>query len=84
MDLCGDIQENIFVNCLLQMYSERAFIFGVYQSVLVQADRGNSPIWLYNFGYRGQHSYGDYFAITTDDINFKWGKLRTGSETTFY
>lgn len=60
---------------LLQMYSERAFVFGVYQSALVQADRGNSPVWLYNFAYKGEHSYGDYFAITTEDINFKWGKF---------
>lgn len=73
LGMCWYIQSRFFF--LLQMYSERAFIFGVYQSALVQADRGNSPIWLYNFGYKGQHSYGDYFATTTDDINFKWGKL---------
>lgn len=55
------------------MIGDRSFIYGIYQSALIHAAMGHQPIWFYNFAYKGQYSYGDYFAKTSDDINFNWG-----------
>lgn len=38
--------------------------------------KGHKDIWFYNFNYRGEHSYGDVFAATDEDIlDFDWGKF---------
>lgn len=60
------------------MYSDRSFVYGIYQTALLQSATAAGQIWLYNFNYRGKDSYGDYFATTKDDINFKWGKVFKG------
>lgn len=48
-------------------------MYGIYQSALLHASVGHEPIWFYNFAYKGQHSYGNYFARTEKDIDFDWG-----------
>lgn len=40
---------------------------------MAHALNGHGPIWFYNFDYRGKNTYGDRFALTTDNINFNWG-----------
>lgn len=59
----------------MQLYSDRSFIYGSYQSALLHAWQGFNEVWFYNFNYRGEYSYGDLYAATTENINFTWGKL---------
>lgn len=61
------------VQGFIDIYSDRSFIYGTYQSVLMHAWRGHSPVWFYNFAYRGEYSYEDHFAATQETINFNWG-----------
>ncbi|KAF5281265.1 hypothetical protein FQA39_LY05151 [Lamprigera yunnana] len=61
------------VQDFVDLYSDRSFIYGAYQSALMQAWKGNSPVWFYNFEYRGAHSYEKHFASTTEKIDFDWG-----------
>lgn len=60
---------------LLQLYSDRSFIYGSYQSAVIHSMKGHKPIWFYSFEYKGLNTYGDLFAGTTDNIDFDWGKL---------
>lgn len=61
------------VQGFINLYGDRAFIYGSYQSALLHAWKGHTPIWFYNFAYRGEHSYEKHFATTTEKIPFNWG-----------
>lgn len=55
--------------------TDRAFLYGIFQGLLLHATNGHKPIWFYNFNYRGAYTYADYFANTSsDDTNYKWGQ----------
>lgn len=56
------------------MMSDRGFKYGSYQSALLHAWSGHSTVWFYNFNYRGEYTYGDHFAGTSNEIDFNWGK----------
>lgn len=60
-------------NSFFQLYTDRAFTYGTYQNVILQSKKGHKPIWMYNFNYKGQYTYGDKFAATTKNIDFQWG-----------
>ncbi|XP_017772304.1 PREDICTED: venom carboxylesterase-6-like [Nicrophorus vespilloides] len=61
------------VQQLINLYTDRGFAYGAYQSVLLQSRKSLNPIWLYNFNYRGKFTYGDVFAATNENIDFQWG-----------
>ncbi|KAF5277750.1 hypothetical protein FQR65_LT03730 [Abscondita terminalis] len=61
------------VQGFINLYSDRAFTYGSYQSALLHAWRGHSPVWFYNFAYKGEYSYENHFAATQETINFNWG-----------
>lgn len=68
-----DVNNPDSVQAFIDLYTDRAFAYPFYQSVMLRSAKGHKPIWVYNFNYRGQYSYGDYFATTEKDINFNWG-----------
>ncbi|KAH0809612.1 hypothetical protein GEV33_013180 [Tenebrio molitor] len=68
-----DVNDPKSVQGFIDLYTDRSFTYGTYQTAILQSQKGHTPIWMYNFDYRGQYSYGDQFAATTDDINFNWG-----------
>ncbi|XP_017783232.1 PREDICTED: venom carboxylesterase-6-like isoform X2 [Nicrophorus vespilloides] len=68
-----DINDPKTVQGFTNLYSDRSFIHGSYQSALIHSYLGHSPIWFYNFDYKGSLSYGDVFAATKENINFDWG-----------
>lgn len=41
---------------------------------MLHAAKGHSPIWFYQFAYKGEYSYGNLFAATNETIDFEWGK----------
>lgn len=57
----------------INIYTDRSFIHGSYQTALLHSFKGHRPIYVYNFGYRGELSYGDVFAATNETVNFNWG-----------
>ncbi|XP_060534951.1 juvenile hormone esterase-like [Cylas formicarius] len=61
------------VQGFLNLYSDRLVVYGVYQTLMLQASKATKPIYLYNLDYRGRYTYGDYFAATDEDIDFEWG-----------
>ncbi|KAB0797635.1 hypothetical protein PPYR_08628 [Photinus pyralis] len=61
------------VQGFIDLYSDRSFVYGSYQSALLHAWKGHTPIWFYNFAYKGQNSYEPNFAATNEEIPFKWG-----------
>ncbi|GJQ67385.1 hypothetical protein Trydic_g8268 [Trypoxylus dichotomus] len=59
---------------LINVYTDRAFIYPAYQSMLVHKQMGHEHIFVYNFDYRGKYTYGDLFATTKDNkLKYKWG-----------
>jgi juvenile-hormone esterase len=68
-----DVNDPKSVQGFIDLYTDRSFTYGTYQTAILQSQKGHTPIWMYNFDYRGQYSYGDQFAATTNDINFNWG-----------
>ncbi|RZC40159.1 juvenile hormone esterase [Asbolus verrucosus] len=68
-----DINNTTSVQGFINLYSDRSFTYGTFQSVILQSQKLHRPIWLYNFNYKGQYTYGDPFAATTNKINFTWG-----------
>lgn len=40
---------------------------------MLHSAKQHLPIWLYNFAYKGQYTYGDLFAATNTNIDFNWG-----------
>lgn len=68
-----NITERENVQGFIDLFSDRSFIYGSYQSALLHAWKGHTPIWFYNFAYKGQHSYEKHFAATSEEIPFNWG-----------
>ena len=68
-----DINNRTQVKGFIDMYSDRAFIYGIYQGVLLHSLKGHWPIYFYKFEYRGAYSYGDFFATTKENIDYNWG-----------
>ncbi|KAF2893773.1 hypothetical protein ILUMI_12402 [Ignelater luminosus] len=65
------------VQGFINLYSDRSFKYGSYQSALLHAWKGLNDVWFYNFNYRGEYSYGDVYAATKENINFTWGVCHT-------
>ncbi|KAJ8920753.1 hypothetical protein NQ315_004893, partial [Exocentrus adspersus] len=61
------------MKALINLYSDRSFIYSTYQAALFHNLKGHENIWFYNFNYTGQYSYGDIFAATDENINYDWG-----------
>ncbi|KAJ3655564.1 hypothetical protein Zmor_014687 [Zophobas morio] len=72
-DAFVDVSNPRSIQGFIDLYSDRAFIYGIYQSIVLQSRKGHKPIWVYNFDYKGRFTYGDLFAATPNNINFKWG-----------
>ncbi|NP_001180223.1 juvenile hormone esterase precursor [Tribolium castaneum] len=68
-----DVNNPKSVQGFINLYGDRAFHYGIYQTVILQLRKGHKPIWMYNFNYKGQYSYGDKFAATDKNVNFTWG-----------
>ncbi|CAG9765612.1 unnamed protein product [Ceutorhynchus assimilis] len=68
-----DIDDSDNIQGFVDVYSDRAFFYPFYQSVILQSQKGHTPIYLYSFEYEGANTYGDLFAMTHENINFHWG-----------
>ncbi|XP_076260234.1 juvenile hormone esterase-like [Rhynchophorus ferrugineus] len=68
-----DINNPNSIQGLIDVYSDRSFIYPLYQSLLLHLYHKHNPIYLYSFEYKGEYTYGDVFSFTTNDISFSWG-----------
>ncbi|RZC42269.1 COesterase and/or Abhydrolase 3 domain containing protein, partial [Asbolus verrucosus] len=68
-----DLNNNKTIQGLINLYTDRAFAYSLFQTALLHSHKGHTPLWLYNFKYRGQYSYGELFAASQENINYKWG-----------
>ncbi|KAF5281266.1 hypothetical protein FQA39_LY05152 [Lamprigera yunnana] len=68
-----DVTNQKSVQGFTDIYSDRFFVYGSYQSALLHAWKGNSTLWFYHFSYRGEYTFLPYFAATTETIDFDWG-----------
>ncbi|KAF2893771.1 hypothetical protein ILUMI_12400, partial [Ignelater luminosus] len=65
------------VQGFIDLFSDRNIVYASYQSALLHAWKGLNDVWFYNFNYRGEYTYGDLYAATTENINFTWGVCHT-------
>ncbi|XP_050305672.1 juvenile hormone esterase-like isoform X2 [Anthonomus grandis grandis] len=68
-----DLADLKTVQGFIDVYSDRAFFYPLYQSLFLHYKVGHKPIYLYSFEYKGTNSYGDLFAGTKEDIDYEWG-----------
>uniref|UniRef100_A0A2S2Q259 Carboxylic ester hydrolase n=1 Tax=Sipha flava TaxID=143950 RepID=A0A2S2Q259_9HEMI len=52
----------------IEMISDRLFIVDIVKAARMQAQLYKSPVYLYQFAYRGKHSLSEYFAKTDEDF----------------
>ncbi|CAH0557021.1 unnamed protein product [Brassicogethes aeneus] len=69
----ADIHDPKSIKGLIDLYTDRSFAYGSYQTAMLHSAMGHSPIWHYNFNYKGQYTFGDLFAATNETVNFDWG-----------
>nr|QIK02095.1 juvenile hormone esterase [Holotrichia parallela] len=58
---------------LVNLYSDRAFLYPAYQTIKLHKRMGHKHIFVYNFDYKGKYSYGDLFAATPNEVDYEWG-----------
>ncbi|KAJ8920752.1 hypothetical protein NQ315_004892 [Exocentrus adspersus] len=68
-----DVSDPESIQGLINIYTDRSFTYSSYQTAVIHAMKSEKPIWFYNFNYRGRYTYGEYFAGTSEDVNFSWG-----------
>jgi len=49
------------------MISDRLFVTGIVKAVQMHARLYKSPVYLYQFGYRGRHSLSELFAKSNEN-----------------
>lgn len=50
------------------MISDRLFVVDIVKAARIQAQLYKSPVYLYQFAYRGKHSLSELFAKTDEDF----------------
>ncbi|KAL3282793.1 hypothetical protein HHI36_005959 [Cryptolaemus montrouzieri] len=86
LDLHSKVQDNYmngqeFINPddpaniqgFVNIWSDRAFKYAKYQSVMLHSAMGHSPIWAYSFEYEGQNTFETLWAATNETVPFHWG-----------
>ncbi|KAI4466364.1 carboxylesterase [Holotrichia oblita] len=58
---------------LIDVYSDRGFLYPSYQASLLHKHKGHSNVWFYYFDYKGNQSFGEAFAATENEVDFDWG-----------
>ncbi|XP_066147556.1 juvenile hormone esterase-like [Euwallacea fornicatus] len=67
-----DVNNRNTIKGLVNLYSDRTFIYPMYQSLEVHLKQAQTPIYLYSFEYEGQNSYLPWFSNTNETIDFHW------------
>jgi len=49
------------------MISDRLFVVDIIKAVKMHAQLYKSPVYLYQFGYRGSHSLSEYFSQSNEN-----------------
>lgn len=62
----------ISIQNYVDMYSDRAFTYGIYQSALAHANQPEAPVYFYEFTYAGAYSWGNVFAATENTLNYTY------------
>ncbi|XP_014215342.1 venom carboxylesterase-6-like [Copidosoma floridanum] len=52
---------------LIEMLSDQQFLVGIEAGVRLQAQASRSPVYLYEYAFRGSQSYSDHLSRTTND-----------------
>lgn len=55
----------------LQMIGDRLFVVDIVKAAKMHAQMYKSPVYLYEFGYRGTHSLSEYFSKSNEDYGEK-------------
>ncbi|XP_066262462.1 juvenile hormone esterase-like [Euwallacea similis] len=58
---------------LVNLYSDRTFMYPMFQSLGVHLRQAHTPIYLYSFEYEGKNSYLPWFSNTNETVDFHWG-----------
>lgn len=53
------------------MIGDRLFVVDIVKAAKMHAELYKSPVYLYEFGYRGMHSLSEYFSKSTEDYGEK-------------
>ncbi|XP_075223901.1 venom carboxylesterase-6-like [Lycorma delicatula] len=61
------------VNKLIEMISDRLFVNSIDKATKMQSKITNSPVYLYNFGYRGKHSLSVLFSDIETNVGVSHG-----------
>jgi len=61
------------------MISDRLFVVDIIKAAKMHAQLYKSPVYLYQFGYRGKHSLSEHFAQSNENygnnkLSFKFGR----------
>ncbi|KAL4141756.1 hypothetical protein QTP88_004333 [Uroleucon formosanum] len=51
----------------IQMIGDRLFVVDIIKAAKMHAKFYNSPVYLYQFGYRGRHSFSEHFAQSNEN-----------------
>ncbi|GLV38634.1 Juvenile hormone esterase [Carabus blaptoides fortunei] len=61
----------------IDMYTDRAFVYAIYQSALCHANRQEAPVYFYRFSYAGTYTWSDIFAHTENTRNYTFKKCHS-------
>lgn len=59
------------------MIGDRLFVVGIVKAARIQAQLYKSPVYMYQFGYRGEHSLSEVFAKSNEN----YGEWKIVGET---
>jgi carboxylesterase type B len=68
-----DVNNSKSIQGLINLYTDRSFAYTLFQTALLHLQKGHKQLWFYNFRYKGQYSYRQLFAATSENINYEWG-----------